>query len=76
MIIEKRWLVKFADVKPGQVFEYDGCYYIKAECTIETVEHPIGMDTVNAVGLEHGGYCMFEYDDDVTLFENAKVVLI
>lgn len=76
MIIEKRWLVKFHDVMPGQVFEYDGCVYIKAERTAVLLKNIDGQVSINAVGLENGTYTKIEDDDEVTVYDNAKVVLI
>lgn len=76
MIIEKRWLAKFKDVKPGQAFDYDGCIYIKAECTAELLKDIDGEAAINAIGLHLGSYTKFEDDDEVTVYNNAKVVLI
>lgn len=76
MIIEKRWLTKFSNVKPGQAFEFDGLIYIRAECTAKLLNDIDGMPSINAVGLLGGGYIMMEDDDEVTIYDNAKVVLI
>lgn len=76
MIIEKRWLVKFYNVMPGQVFEYGDCIYIKAECTAVLLKDINGMPSINAVGLTAGSFTKFEDDDEVTVYDNAKVVLI
>lgn len=76
MIIEKRWLVKFRNVMPGQVFEFDGCLYIKAECKAALLKDIDGMASINAVGLTNGGYMIMEDDEEVTVYDNAKVVLI
>lgn len=76
MTIEKRWLVKFYNVMPGQVFEYDGCIFIKAELTVALLKDIDGMPSINAVGLKNGTYTKIEDDDEVTVYDNAKVVLI
>lgn len=76
MIIEKRWLVKFYDVMPGQAFEYNDCLYIKTECKAVLLKDIEGMSAINAVGLNRGVYTLFEDDEEVTVYDNAKVVLI
>lgn len=76
MKIEKRWLAKFKDVKPGQAFDYDGCIYIKAECTAVLLKDIDGEASINAIGLNCGSYAKFEDDDGVIVYDNAKVVLI
>ena len=76
MIIDKRWIVKFKDVKPGQAFDYDGCIYIKAECSVVLLKDIDGMPSINAVGLNNGSYTNMNPDDEVTVYDNAKVVLM
>lgn len=76
MKIEKRWLVKFRNVMPGQAFEYGDCIYIKAECTAVLLKDIDGQASVNAIGLIRGTYTKFEDDDEVAVYDNAKVVLI
>lgn len=75
MIIEKRWQVKFKDVKPGQAFDYDGCIYIKAERTAILLKDIDGQASINAIGLNRGSYTKFEDDEEVAVYDNAKVVL-
>jgi len=76
MIIEKRWTVKFKDVKPGQVFDCGRCIYIKAECPAVLLKDIDSMPSINALVLSNGNYANIEADEEVTLYDNAKVVLI
>ena len=73
MKIEKRWLVKFYNVMFGQVFEYDGKIYMRVLQI--NVMNADGKDEAicNAIGLGNGDINVFE---EVTVYENAKVVLI
>lgn len=75
MIIEKCGLVKFKDVIPGKAFEYNNSIYIKAECKAVLLKDIEGMLALNAVGLNRGIYTLFEDDEEVNVYENAKVVL-
>ena len=76
MIIEKRWLVKFYNVMPGQVFEYNGIIYIRifAIITLDTDGQPEKL--CNAIDLCNGDINVFDDDEEVTVYDNAKVVLI
>lgn len=69
MIIEKRWTVEYKDVKIGQVFECWGKLFIKA--------YDLKYDKRMIVGLETG-HTESEPSNGmpVTLYDNAKVVLI
>lgn len=69
MTIEKRWTVEYKDVKIGQVFECWGKIFIKV--------YDLKFEKGLIVGLE-AGHAETEPSDDmpVTLYENAKVVLI
>lgn len=71
MKIEKSWLVEFEIVKNGQVFEYLGNMYICAVILDVT-----GRMLCNAVNLENGKYRLISETEQVSLYENAKVVLI
>lgn len=66
MIIEKLWTVKLCKISRGQVFEFDGNLYMRITDYYD----------VNAVALKTG--CLFNIDieQEVTLYDNAKVVLI
>lgn len=76
MTIEKRWLVKFKDVKHGKVFEYNGIIYIRifAIITLDTDGQPETL--CNAIDLRNGEINVFNDDEEVTVYDNAKVVLI
>jgi len=76
MTIERRWQVKFKDVKPGQVFDCGRCIYMKAECSAVLLKGIDGMPSINAVVLTNGTYANIEPDEEVTVYDNAKVVLI
>lgn len=76
MIIEKRWLIKFYNIHPGEVFEYNGTIYMR------TVQIDV-LDTdgkpeilCNAIDLHNGEINVFNDDEEVTVYNNAKVVLI
>ncbi len=71
MIIEKRWTTKFKKVVDGQVFEYLGTIYMRV-----AIIDMVGRLICNAVDLESGNYNTVIDDAEVTLYENAKVVLI
>lgn len=71
MIIEKRWTTKFKKVVDGQVFEYLGNIYMRA-----AIIDMVGRLICNAIDLESGNYNTVIDDAEVTLYENAKVVLI
>lgn len=69
MIIEKRWTVKFKNVKSGQVFECWGKIFIKS--------YNLAGEYSNIVDLSNGYSQSAPADDEeVTLYDNAKVVLI
>ena len=70
MKIEKAGTVKFKDVKLGQVFEYEGNIYMC--CLILDSE---GRTAANSVNLEKANYKRYDDKIEVTLYENAKVVL-
>lgn len=76
MKIEKLWQVKFIEVKHGQVFEYNGIIYIRifAITTLDTDGHPETL--CNAIDLRNGEINVFDGNEEVTLYDNAKVVLI
>ena len=76
MIIEKRWLIKFKDVKHGQVFEYSGIIYMRIFdiITLDTDGKPEML--CNAIDLRNGEINVFNDDEEVTVYDNAKVVLI
>ena len=76
MIIEKCWLIKFKDVKHGKVFEYNGIIYIRifAIITLDTDGQPETL--CNAIDLSNGEINVFNDDEEVTVYDNAKVVLI
>lgn len=71
MKIEKRWTVKFKTVRNGQVFEYLGGVYMRV-----AIVDDVGRFICNAVNLENCNYTILVDDMQVTLYENAKVVLI
>ena len=71
MIIEKRWTVKFEKVVDGQVFEYLGSIYMRV-----AILDIIGRLVCNAINLENGNYNIILNEAEVSLYENAKVVLI
>lgn len=75
MKVEKQGIVQFKDVKEGQVFEYGRCIYMKAECSAVLLKDIDGMPSINAVVLSNGTYANVEPDEEVTLYENAKVVI-
>lgn len=79
MRVEKQGIVtaSFKDVKQGQAFEWCNCVYIKAEytCTAVLLNNTDGTTSINAVGLTNGSYAKFDDDDEVTIYENAKVVI-
>lgn len=69
MKIEKRWTVEYKDVKVGQVFECWSKVFIKAY----DLKYAKGM----IVTLEEGHVESEPADDmEVTLYNNAKAVLI
>ncbi len=75
MIIEKRWLVKFKDVIPGNVFEYNGRVYMRI-LQISTLDCDGRPEIIgNAINLYDGGIEDIDYDEDVTSYEKAKVVI-
>ena len=76
MKIEKRWLVKFFHVQSGQVFEYNGTIYIRilAITVLDSDGKPEKL--CNAIDLNNGEINVFEDDEEVTVYDNAKVVLI
>ena len=76
MIIEKRWTVKFKDVRHGKVFEYNGIIYIRifAIITLDADGQPETL--CNAIDLSNGEINVFNDDEEVTVYDNAKVVLI
>ena len=69
MKIEKQGLVKFEDVKVGQVFEWNDKIFIKGY-------YPAGSGKNVMVDL-YSGYATSPLTDDseVILHENAKVVI-
>lgn len=76
MKIEKKWLIKFKHVTMGQTFEYGGVLYMKTS-KINNLDHDGKLEILcNAVDLKEGFVSVFEDDEEVTLYENAKVVLI
>ena len=69
MTVEKRWTVEYKEVKVGQVFECWGKIFIKAY----DLKHVKGM----IVSLEEGHVESEPSGDmEVTVYDNAKVVLI
>lgn len=76
MNIEYRSTVKFSKVGYGQVFELDNCLYIKTECKAILSHDIAGLYAINAVGLFGGIYSLVDDDEEVILYEKAKVVLI
>ena len=76
MIIEKRWLVKFYNVMPGQVFEYNGIIYIRIFAIITLDTDGLPEKLCNAIDLSNGEINVFDDDEEVTVYDNAKVVLI
>lgn len=75
MKVEKQGIVRFCDVKPCQAFTWCECVYIKTERTAVLLKDIDGLASINAVGLSGGSYAKFNDDDEVTLYENAKVVI-
>lgn len=71
MKIEKRWAVLFKDIRRGQAFEHEAELYI-CSCILDVT----GRTIANAVNLENGKYKIIAENAEVTLYENAKVVLI
>lgn len=69
MTVEKRWTVEYKEVKVGQVFEFCGKIFIKAY----DLKYEKGM----IVSLEKGhAESEPSGDIEVTIYNNAKVVLI
>ena len=68
MKIEKQGIVKFEDLKVGQVFEWDGTIFIKSY-------DPTGSGRYLMVNLD-SGYANSPLTDNsaVILYKNAKVV--
>lgn len=77
MIIEKRnRLVRFKDVQLGKVFEYNGLIYMKVS-SIDIMDCDGKDETVcNAIDLQNGYNEVFKDDIEVSIYDNAKVVLI
>ena len=76
MIIEKRWTVKFKDVRHGKVFEYNGIIYIRISAIITLGTDGQPETLCNAIDLSNGEINVFNDDEEVTVYDNAKVVLI
>ena len=76
MKIEKLWQVKFIEVKHGQGFGYNGIIYIRifAITTLDTDGQPETL--CNAIDLRNGEINVFDGNEEVTVYDNAKVVLI
>lgn len=76
MAIEKGWLVKFKDTNVGQVFEYNGtiCIRIFAITSLNVYGKPEKL--CNAIDLSNGEIYVFEGNEEVTVYNNAKAVLI
>lgn len=68
--------VRFKNVRYGQAFELDSCAYIKTECKAVLLHDIAGLAAINAVGLFGGIYSLVDDDEEVILYEKAKVVLI
>lgn len=76
MKIEKRWTTKFKKVTMGQAFEYGGVLYMKTS-KIDNLDCDGKLEILcNAVDIKEGFVSVFEADEEVTVYENAKVVLI
>ena len=73
MKVEKQGTVQFKDVKVGQVFEWDGKIFMRI-LTISTpdTDH---LRLANSVNLQKGTDASFKDLEEVTLYEDAKVVL-
>ena len=68
--------MKFIELKHGQVFEYNGIIYIRI-FAITTLDVDGQSETLcNAIDLRNGEINVFEDNEEVTLYNNAKVVLI
>lgn len=68
MKIEKAWTVKFKDVPVGKCFEYYGKLYIRSFYADDNTKY--------ATSLSCGDIIHPNPEDDVTIYDNAKVVLI
>lgn len=75
MKVEKPGLVKFCHVRSGQVFEYEGKIYMRVLQI--TVMDSDGKDEIicNAISLVNGDENVFEDDEEVMVYNNAKVVI-
>ena len=70
MKIERRQTEKFKSVRHGQVFEYEGNVYIRTKILDDE-----GRIAANAVNLETGDYKRYVDSIEVSLYDNAKVVI-
>lgn len=68
MKIEKVCTVKFKDVPAGKCFEYYGKLYIRSFYANDNTKY--------ATSLSCGDIIQPPFDEDVTIYDNAKVVLV
>lgn len=67
MKIEKTWTVKFEDVPVGKCFEYNGNLYIRSFYADDKAKY--------STSLTCGQIIHINPKDEVTIYDNAKVVL-
>lgn len=72
MKIEKPKVMEFQDVKVGQVFGYGDDIFIRI-LTIEAPDKDVRL--ANSVNLQTGADKLIKDLQEVTLYENAKVVI-
>lgn len=72
MKIERPKVIEFQDVKVGQVFGYDDNIFIRI-ITIEAPDKDVRL--ANSVNLQTGVDKLIKDLQEVTLYENAKVVI-
>lgn len=72
MKIERPKVIEFQDVKIGQVFDYNGDIFMRI-LTIEAPDKDVRL--ANSVNLQTGTDELIKDLQEVTLYENAKVVI-
>lgn len=72
MKIEKPKVVEFQDVEVGQVFDYNGDIFMRI-LTIEAPDKDLRL--ANSVNLQTGTDILMYDTEEVTIYENAKVVI-
>ena len=59
----------FKTIVAGEVFRYEGCFYMR----IETVANSVGM-SYNAVYLDGGDLASFKADDTIELVDAQLII--